>query len=152
MIFHRRTCSEGRAVRDHKPAKDSSLGVTSPFLASFSLHPLSFFVFSPSLSFKIAIYRSTRHLSPFRGLLRMRAFRLHLDISPRNSRRTPSCLMEKKQRRRRNRVEKRMLRNSRIASAFEVTEFFRETGWIDILSFICHVILNSSYYANFLID
>ena len=98
-----------RAVRAHKPAKDSSLGVTSRFLPSFSPHPLIFFVFSPPLSFKIAIYRSTRHLSPFRGLPRTRAFRLHLGIGPRNSRCTPSCPMEKKQRRRRNRVEKRIL-------------------------------------------
>jgi len=70
-----------------KPAKDSSRRGHFAILL-LSLSPLlTFFGFSSSLSFKIAIYRSTRPLSPFRGTPRTRAFCLHLGTGHRNSRR-----------------------------------------------------------------
>lgn len=65
-------------IRVQKQAKDSSPRVTLQFLPTFSFPP-STFVFSFLLSFKIAIYRSTLHLSPFRDSSRTRAFCLNLE-------------------------------------------------------------------------
>lgn len=90
--------SKGERLGPTNQLKIAAEGVISRFLL-FSSFPLpTFFIFSPSLSRSQFIEAlGTCHLS--RGS-RTRAFYLHLGTGHRNSRRTSSCPIEKKQRRR----------------------------------------------------
>lgn len=76
LTFYRHTCFKGRTVlglrNKLKIAAQGSLRDFFPLSRSLPLRPSSF---SRSLFLsKIAIYRNTRHLSPFRGSPRTRAF------------------------------------------------------------------------------
>jgi len=91
-----------------KPAKDSSRRGHFAILLLPPSHSWPSSVSSSSLSFKIAIYRSTRHLSPFRGAPRTRAFCLHLGTGHRNSRRN-SLVVSRRRRNSGEGAERRVL-------------------------------------------